>query len=141
MSDPLFDHLVTRHEDFVRRFNTADADGIATTFYAVDAVMLPPGQAPVVGREAIRRFLREFHTEGSRRCTIAIDRVESSDRLAYVIGSYWVEVHLAIGEVVEDRGSLLESWRRDDAECWWCVADMYGSTAICDASESKLNKT
>src|SRR4051812_11673228 len=130
MSDPMFDHLVARHEDFVRRFNTADADGIAATFYAVDATMLPPGRAPVIGREAIQRFLREFHAEGNRRCTITIDRVESSDRLAYVIGSYWVELQLANGEVVEDRGSLLESWRRDDEEYWWCVADMYVSMAI-----------
>jgi ketosteroid isomerase-like protein len=136
MTDPLFEHMVARHEDFVRRFNAADADGIAATFYASDATMLPPGRAPIVGQEAIRTFLREFHAEGNRRCTIAVDRVESSGMLAYVIGSYWVEVRSASG-AVNDQGSLLECWRCDEQGDWWCVADMYVSTAIRDANEAK----
>ena len=58
---------------------------------------------------------------------IAIERVESTDRLAYVIGLYHVETTDATGELVAGAGSLLESWRYDDG--WWCVADMYVSVA------------
>lgn len=113
-----------RHADFVRRFNAADADGIADTFYGDDAILLPPNHPPIAGREAIRVFLCAFHASAERHCTIALTRVEASGDLAYVIGTYSATVRLPNGTTSDDDGSLLETWRRDEGGTWWCVADM-----------------
>ena len=127
MTDPFRDHMDERHADFVRRFNAGDADGITDTFYGPDAVILPPNHPPVVGRDAIRVFLRDVHSSAKRRCAIAITHVESSGDLAYVVGAYTATVRLADGTTIDDDGHLLEAWRRDDGGAWWCVADMYVS--------------
>jgi uncharacterized protein (TIGR02246 family) len=120
--------MEARHADFVSRFNAADADGIADTFYAEDATILPPNQPPAVGRDAIRAFLRAFHTAADRRCTIDITRVESNGYLAYVIGTYTATSRFPAGSSLDDEGNLLEVWRRDEDGTWWCVADMYASS-------------
>lgn len=122
MIDPWFDHMVERHHDFVRRFNEGDAIGIASTFYAPDAVLFVPGRSPLVGRSAILSYLSKVHAQRRRRCDIEIDRVESSGHLLYVIGRYSVT---DLDGTVEERGRLLETWRFEE-DRWWCVADMYG---------------
>jgi ketosteroid isomerase-like protein len=119
--------MEARHAEFVRRFNAADADGITDTFYGPDATVLPPNQLPVVGRDAIRAFLRDFHFSAERRCTLTLTKVESSGDLAYVIGAYTATSRLPDGTTIDDEGSLLETWRRDEGGAWWCVADMYVS--------------
>jgi uncharacterized protein (TIGR02246 family) len=129
MGDPFRLHMEARHADFVRRFNAADADGIADTFYAADAVVLPPNHPPVVGREAIRAFLRDFFAAADRRCTIALTRVETSGALASIVGTYTATVRSPDGAAAHDSGNLLEAWRRDAAGDWWCIADMFSSDA------------
>jgi uncharacterized protein (TIGR02246 family) len=116
------------HADFVRRFNAADADGIADTFYAADATILPPNRPPVAGRDAIRAFLHDFHATAVRRCSITLTRVETSGDLASVIGAYTATVRFPDGSTLDDVGNLLETWRQDEAGTWWCVADMYASS-------------
>jgi ketosteroid isomerase-like protein len=133
VTDPLHDLMASRHADFVRRFNTGDADGLADTFYAADATILPPNQPPVVGRDAIRAFLRDFHAAAHRRCTISHTRVETSGDLAYVGGTYTATSRFPDGSILGDAGNLLEVWRRDEGGTWWCVADMYASSQTDEA--------
>ena len=125
--EPIEAVMARRHDDFVRRFNAGDADGIADTFYAPDAVILPPHGPRIEGRAAIRAFLREFHRAACRTGTITLTRVEASGDLAYVVGAYAVEACLPDGTTASDTGHLLEAWCRDAAGDWWCVADMYAS--------------
>ncbi|MEA2596070.1 MAG: hypothetical protein QOF01_2539 [Thermomicrobiales bacterium] len=133
MSDPFRYLMDARHADFVRRFNAGDSDGIADTFYAPDATILPQNHPPVVGRDAIRSFLRDVHSSARRRCTITLTRVEASGNLAYVVGTYTATVCFPDRTTIDDEGNLLEAWRRDDG-VWWCVADMYVSSRTGDKS-------
>ncbi len=128
MTDSFRDHMDARHADFVRRFNAADADGIADTFYHPDAIILPPNHLPVIGRDAIRSFLRDFHSSADRRCALTLAHVESSGDLAYVIGVYTATARLRDGTRIDDEGNLHETWRRDETGVWWCVVDMYASS-------------
>src|SRR5262245_7107300 len=114
MMDAFRDLMEARHSEFVRRFNAADADGIADTFYAFDAVVLPPNHEPIVGRDAIRAFLRAFFAGADRRCTIALTRIETTGALASIIGTYTATVCFPDGSVIHDTGNLLETWRRDE---------------------------
>src|SRR5262245_40465655 len=104
--------MVSRHADFVRRFDAADGDGLADTFYAPDATILPPNHPPIVGRDAIRAFLRAFHASANRRCTIDITRAEASGDLAYVVGRYMATSRFPDDSILDDAGNLLEAWRR-----------------------------
>jgi ketosteroid isomerase-like protein len=133
--DSFRDLMDARHADFVQRFNAADADGIADTFYGPDATILPPNHPPIAGRDAIRAFLRDFHSSAERRCTITVTHVEAIDDLAYVIGTYTASARFSDGSMFDDEGNLLEAWRRDEGGTWWCVADMYASSRP-EASDS-----
>jgi uncharacterized protein (TIGR02246 family) len=129
MNDAFRALMERRHADFVSRFNAADADGIAETFYAPDAVVLPADHPPVVGREAVRAFLRAFFGADDRRCTIALTRIEVSENLASIVGTYTATVRYPDGTLEHATGNLLESWRRDGAGDWWCIADMFAGDA------------
>lgn len=131
--------MVVRHHDFVRRFNLSDAEGIATTFYASDAVIYQSGQQPLVGRAAIIEFLRDVHAKKNRRCALVLNHVESSGDLAMVTGSYRVDDLNESGEFTSDHGWLLENWRRDRDGCWWCIADMYVSVTNSETKNTQVN--
>src|SRR5215212_4000553 len=72
----------------------------------------PPSEppTPVLGREAIRAFLRDFHSAAERRFIIPVTHIESSGDLAYVIGSYTVTIQAPNGSVLYHKGNLLETW-------------------------------
>jgi len=84
----------------------------------------------VLGREAIRALLRDFHSAAERHCIISITHIESSGDLAYVIGSYAATIRAPNGSVLYHEGNLLETWRQASDGTWWCVANMYVSDAM-----------
>jgi ketosteroid isomerase-like protein len=128
MADPFRHHMDERHADFVRRFDAGDADGITDTFYGPDALILPPNHPAVIGRDAIRAFLRDFHASAERTCTIILAQVESSGDLGFVVGNYTASARFPDGTTIDDEGHLLETWRRDESGVWWCAVDMYVSS-------------
>jgi ketosteroid isomerase-like protein len=95
MTNPLFDQMVARHEDFVRRFNVSDAERSAETFYSADATMLPPDRSPIVGRDAIRHVLQVFHAKkSSLRDTVTCSLIAEiyrnvSDEMTKRHGGVW----------------------------------------------------
>lgn len=131
---PVAEELARRHEAFVRAFDAGDADWIADRFYASDAVILPPNAPPVVGRAAIRAFLRAFHGGARRTGALIITRVEASGDLACVVGRYRVEGRFLDGRVLIDTGHLLEAWRRDEAGSG-------GAWPTCTAATARSRRT
>ncbi|MEM6491223.1 MAG: nuclear transport factor 2 family protein [Pseudomonadota bacterium] len=66
-------------EEFVRRFNAGDADGLAE-LYAADAVNHQVTQAPVEGREAIRAM---FHKEfAAAEMTCLVEAIHEAGEVA-----------------------------------------------------------
>ena len=57
--------VIARMTAFVVAYNAQDAAAIAS-FYTPDAALLPPGQASIIGREAIAQHYRQAFAAGAR---------------------------------------------------------------------------
>ncbi|MCO5145819.1 MAG: nuclear transport factor 2 family protein [Aquamicrobium sp.] len=117
---------VASPRDAAEVFATATAAGDAETIaalYASDAIMLAPGAAPIVGRDAIKAvFVRNF-SHGRNRMAFGTIRVESgADRAA----AYWEwasEITGKSGAVQKTNGRSLVYFRKD-GDIWLISADM-----------------
>ena len=104
-------------------FNNHDAATLAA-LYAQDAVLLPPNEPAVFGRDAIRGAHQEVFAEGDFKIEIEPLETVIDDELAYVAGRYrmWTDD----GTLV-DRGKYIEIWRPVNGE-WMISRDIYNSS-------------
>ena len=99
------------------------------SFYSDDAVVLP-GNAPIA---ADKRAIREVWagmlgpgTAVSWKVTRA--EVAKSGELGYLYGAYELTMKDAKGDPrVEDKGKLVEIWRKQPDGKWKCIVDTYNS--------------
>lgn len=104
--------IVARMTAFVAAYNAQDSAAIAG-FYAPDAALLPPGQASVLGREAIAQHYAQAFAAGARDLQFQIFDIRGFDTNAVEIGETVVLVgeqrivgrYMHLWEVVE--GQLL----------------------------------
>lgn len=101
--------------DWVKSGLAADADANSRRFTA-DGVILPPNGAPVVGREAIRRYLADYPKITS--FTTTIDEVTGEGNIAFARGRYDITVQLPDGTSLNDKGSFLEVHQRQADGSW-----------------------
>lgn len=83
--------IVARMTAFVAAYNAQDTDAIAA-FYAPDAALLPPGQASVLGREAIARHYAAAFDAGARDLQFKTFDIRGFDTSAVEIGETVVMV-------------------------------------------------
>lgn len=86
-----------------------------------DAVRMNPGEPPLVGQAAIRRWANELPLVTVRSHSMSPLEVEGTRELAFVRGTYTSELVLAFedGEVIlVDEGSWLSVVRRDVNDAW-----------------------
>jgi uncharacterized protein (TIGR02246 family) len=102
-------------------FNAADGEGLAA-LYRPDAMLLPPNQGFVEGRDAIGEFWAPFTAEIDGK--LDIREIVVRGDLGYVIGTY--ELVDAEGSFV-DRGKYIEVWRQVDGE-WALHRDIWNSS-------------
>lgn len=94
------------------------------SFYADDAVVLPPNQAAVTTKDGIRNLWKGFFdslTDISWKTT-RVETAKSGD-MAYLIGTY--EMTLKNG--TKDRGKYCEVWKKQADGKWKVSADMFSS--------------
>ncbi len=104
-----------------------DLEG-TVAYYADDAVLLPPNEPLVSGKQAIRAA---WVTLLSPKITLSwhatkVDVSQSGD-LAYLVGTYELSTKDAQGKPVSDHGKLIEVFRKQADGTWKTVADMYNS--------------
>ncbi len=109
-----------------------DADKIAG-YYADDAVLMPPGLAPSVGRESIRATLRQMAADPAmtlKFSTAKIDVAESGD-LGYTRGAYVMTMtDPQTKKVIHDQGSYVTTYRKQTNGAWKVVADIASSEVM-----------
>jgi ketosteroid isomerase-like protein len=77
--------IVARMLAFAEAYNAQDAEAIAG-FYTDDAVLLPPGEAPVVGRSAIAAHYARAFAAGARDLEFRIFEVIAYEGRAVELG-------------------------------------------------------
>jgi uncharacterized protein (TIGR02246 family) len=100
-----------------------DAAKVAS-FYAEDAVMMPPNAPPVTGRKAIQQdHERLFKESPSFELTATPLASETSGDLGYIQGEFVVKQRGPTGEATEVRGKYVEVWKRIKGE-WKILYDI-----------------
>jgi len=94
------------------------------SFYAHDAIVLPPNQTAVTTKDGIRNLWKGFLdslTDISWKTT----RVEmaKSGELGYLIGTY----EMTLKDGTKDKGKYCEVWRKQADGKWKVSADMFSS--------------
>jgi len=112
-------------------FNGRDAEALAA-MYAEDAVMLPPNEPAIFGRDAIRAGFSETFASRDLKADIEALEIVVDGDLAYVAGRY--RMWTGDGTLV-DRGKFLEIWRAVDGQ-WMIHRDIHNSSLPPAASGS-----
>ena len=105
---------------------TRDVERILS-YWSDDASLLPPGSPPLVGKAAIRAYIRSSFEIPGFRISWKTDEVtvsESGD-LAYGVGINNVSFTGPDGRTVSASGNAVTVWRRDRAGHWKCVVDIW----------------
>jgi uncharacterized protein (TIGR02246 family) len=106
------------NRDFAAALNAKDAKA-AAALYTADAVLIPPGEPLVRGREAIEEYWRgAIESGGVRDVSVETMDALSSGSLGYETGSFVLTVNGPDGEAVIDRGRYIELLRREPDGRW-----------------------
>ena len=94
------------------------------SFYADDAVVLPPNQAAVTTKDGIRNLWKGFLdslTDISWKTT-RVEMAKSGD-MGYLIGTY----EMTLKDGGKDKGKYCEVWKKQADGKWKVSADMFSS--------------
>lgn len=92
-------------------FNQRDAEQLVS-FYAEDAVMLPPNAPAAIGAAAIRELVKKMFSIGVCDLRIQQKQVEYTGPLAVEIAAYTWKIPSGKNAVRNEAGRLVTTWRR-----------------------------
>ncbi len=99
------------------------------SYYADDAIVLPPNAPAATTKEAIRGVWKDMITNpgfaGGWKPT-KVEVAKSGD-LAYLSGTYDFTLNDAKGKPVKDRGKYVEVWKKQADGTWKTVTDIWNS--------------
>jgi len=99
------------------------------SFYSDDAVVLP-GNAPIArDKKAIREIWAGMLAPGTAvSWKVTKAEVAKSGELGYLYGTYELTMKDAKGgPAVQDKGKLVEIWKKQADGSWKCIVDTYNS--------------
>ena len=101
----------------------------AVSFWTDDAVIYPPGQPAVTGKDAIRRYVADaFKQAGfSISWQSAEPVVSKSGDMAYTLGTNQFTFQDPSGNLVTVRGRGVVVWRRQRDGRWKCAVDTWNA--------------
>jgi ketosteroid isomerase-like protein len=111
----------------------------AVSFWTDDAVIHPPGQPAVIGKEAIRRYVADgFKQPGfSVSWQSAEPVVSKSGDMAYTLGTNQFTFQDPQGQLVTVRGRGVVVWKRDRDGQWKCAVDTWNAEPEATAPAAK----
>ncbi|HMC86993.1 MAG TPA: nuclear transport factor 2 family protein [Chitinophagaceae bacterium] len=120
---------------------SASADSIEKTlgYWADDAVVMSPGQAPLKGKKAIREMIESsFKIPGFKISwePLSVSVSESGD-MAYMIEQNQITVNDSSGHAMTEFNKAVTIWRKQTDGSWKNIVDMWNA----DTSQRKIRKT
>jgi uncharacterized protein (TIGR02246 family) len=105
-----------------------DVEGYLS-FFAEDALSLPPNAPMLTGKESMRKDLSEAMASPGFALSWQANKVEASrgGDLAYSIGTYQGTMNDAKGKSVTERGKYVTVWKKQPDGKWKVVVDVYNS--------------
>jgi ketosteroid isomerase-like protein len=118
--------LMQASRNWAATLKTGDVDSMLS-YWSDDAIVLPPDQAAVVGREAIRAYVSGMLAIPGFSITWEpeLAMVSASGDQGYMIERNTVTFTDSTGATVTQRGKAVTIWRKDDQGRWKCVVDTW----------------
>lgn len=97
------------------------------SYWSEDAVVVAPGQPPVVGRVALMEMVTSLAEIPGFAVSWKSDDVEVSPdgQMAYMTGTNTFTLPDATGQLVTTRGRAVTVWRKNATGEWKCVYDIW----------------
>ncbi|MFQ5817190.1 MAG: YybH family protein [Terriglobia bacterium] len=101
-------------------------------FFTDDAIMMPPNEPAVVGKEAIREYVSALMASANLAVSHDLSKVEVSrgGDLAYVSYAYEIVLTPPEGEAVTDRGKDITVFKKQLDGSWKVVIDIWNSDQL-----------
>ena len=96
------------------------------SYWSDDATLLVPGSPPIVGKEALRKFVSDSFAVPDFSITWVMDRTQLAQGgdMAYATGTNQITLTTPEGQHVVQHNNALEVWRRQADGSWKCVVDV-----------------
>jgi len=112
--------------DFAAAANAGNVDRIVS-YYADDAVLMPPNLPAFRGRDAVRQYWAGLLGLGKADVTIGADDIQQSGDMAVERGHYALTIApRGGGATISDKGKYVIMWRKRGGE-WKAVDDIFNS--------------
>lgn len=98
-------------------------------FYTNDATVLPPNGPTATNRDSIRKIIAELMALPGLSINWRLSKVEvaRSGDIAYAYGTYDMTFNDPKGKPVNDRGKILEIWKKQADGNWKCIVDTWNT--------------
>lgn len=118
------------NQRYIELHPTADVAKLIEV-YDAEAMLLPPGESPIVGIDAIRKYWTSFFDGWTvERATSELDEIIVSGNLAFGHGRYVETMRRKVGgPAVVERGKFSGLWRKGTDGRWRIFRDMYNADA------------
>jgi len=118
--------LLKTDKEWAQAAGTKDLERIVS-YWTDDAVILSPGEAPVEGKDAIRKWVGGSLEMPDFAVTWTPVRVEVSESgdLGYTIGDNAFTIPLPDGGTTQVKGRYVTVWRKGADGKWRCVIDIW----------------
>lgn len=99
------------------------------SFWTDDAVVIPPGMPPIVGKAALRQYVEtSLQIPGFRITWTTTDVILSPDeKMAYLLSDNTVTMNDENGVAMTTNGRAVTIWRREVDREWHCAVDIWNS--------------
>ena len=98
----------------------------ALPFWTDDATIMVPGEQPIVGKEAIRKYVTDSFAISDFSISWKTDKIEVSQSgdLAFSTGTNRISFNGADGKVVTQDGNSVAVWKKSPDDSWKCILDV-----------------
>lgn len=116
------------NQDFAAALNAKDAKK-AASLYTEDAVLIPPGEDMVRGRENIEAYWKiAIDSGGVRDVSVETIDAQSSGAFGYEIGTFALTANGPNGKAVKDKGRYIELLKRGPDGKWYSTAGIWNAS-------------
>jgi uncharacterized protein (TIGR02246 family) len=136
-ADP-HEELLKVDREWAQAAATRDLERIVS-YWTDDAVIYTPGEAPVAGKEAIRKYVSaSLELPGfAIKWTPTRAEVSKAGDLGYTIGTNAITLPVAQGGSITIEGRYVTVWRKEQDGRWRCVIDTWNPAPAPSPPEPK----
>src|SRR5579862_941289 len=110
--------------DWAKACATQDLELIAA-FWAEDAIVLPPDQPAIIGKQAIREYVRHSLSMPGFSLTWEPERAVVAGNLGYLLERNRSTFTDSNGTLQTVHGKVVTIWRKDSSGRWKCAVDIW----------------